>query len=147
MQEAPWLLLAQLLLRLMKPSASLMQGNAKCKNDPPRTRTWNLRLRRPTPYPLGQRATCPHEPFNCEAENACPPMKTTLSKIKFCKRCGRNRGSTSQSEAQTQRADDVACAFVFAACVRGPCSNNLAHRGRKLPAVGIEPTFPPKCFR
>ena len=23
--------------------------------DPPRTRTWNLRLRRPTPYPLGQR--------------------------------------------------------------------------------------------
>ena len=27
-------------------------------NDPPRTRTWNLRLRRPTPYPLGQRATC-----------------------------------------------------------------------------------------
>ena len=26
------------------------------KSDPPRTRTWNLRLRRPTPYPLGQRA-------------------------------------------------------------------------------------------
>ena len=26
--------------------------------DPPRTRTWNLRLRGPTPYPLGQRATC-----------------------------------------------------------------------------------------
>ena len=26
------------------------------ENDPPRTRTWNLRLRRPTPYPLGQRA-------------------------------------------------------------------------------------------
>ena len=26
--------------------------------DPPRTRTWNLRLRRPTPYPLGQRAGC-----------------------------------------------------------------------------------------
>ena len=26
------------------------------KDDPPRTRTWNLRLRRPTPYPLGQRA-------------------------------------------------------------------------------------------
>jgi hypothetical protein len=25
-------------------------------NDPPRTRTWNLRLRRSTPYPLGQRA-------------------------------------------------------------------------------------------
>ena len=25
-------------------------------NDPPRTRTWNLRLRRPTPYPLGQQA-------------------------------------------------------------------------------------------
>ena len=29
---------------------------ARTKNDPPRTRTWNLRLRRPTPYPLGQRA-------------------------------------------------------------------------------------------
>ena len=26
-------------------------------NDPPRTRTWNLRLRRPTPYPLGQQAS------------------------------------------------------------------------------------------
>ena len=26
------------------------------KSDPLRTRTWNLRLRRPTPYPLGQRA-------------------------------------------------------------------------------------------
>ena len=25
-------------------------------SDPPRTPTWNLRLRRPTPYPLGQRA-------------------------------------------------------------------------------------------
>ena len=27
-------------------------------NDPPRTRTWNLRLRRRTPYPLGQRTIC-----------------------------------------------------------------------------------------
>ena len=26
------------------------------QDDPPRTRTWNLRLRRPTPYPLGQQA-------------------------------------------------------------------------------------------
>ena len=30
--------------------------STKMVNDPPRTRTWNLRLRRPTPYPLGQRA-------------------------------------------------------------------------------------------
>ncbi len=28
------------------------------QRDPPRTRTWNLRLRGPTPYPLGQRAAC-----------------------------------------------------------------------------------------
>ena len=28
------------------------------QSDPPRTRTWNLRLRRPTPYPLGQQARC-----------------------------------------------------------------------------------------
>ena len=27
-------------------------------HDPPRTQAWNLRLRRPTPYPLGQRASC-----------------------------------------------------------------------------------------
>ena len=27
------------------------------RNDPPRARTWNLRLRRPTPYPLGQQAS------------------------------------------------------------------------------------------
>ena len=26
--------------------------------DPPRTQTWNLRLRRPTPYPLGQQTSC-----------------------------------------------------------------------------------------
>lgn len=32
-------------------------------HDPPRTRTWNLRLRRPTPYPLGQRAVA----YNCQA--------------------------------------------------------------------------------
>ena len=31
-------------------------GGFIAKADPPRTRTWNLRLRRPTPYPLGQRA-------------------------------------------------------------------------------------------
>ena len=30
--------------------------NAYQQIDPPRTRTWNLRLRRPPPYPLGQRA-------------------------------------------------------------------------------------------
>ena len=29
--------------------------NAYQQIDPPRTRTWNLRLRRPTPHPLGQR--------------------------------------------------------------------------------------------
>ena len=29
---------------------------AQSCDDPPRTRTWNLRLRRPTPYPLGQQA-------------------------------------------------------------------------------------------
>ena len=27
-------------------------------HDPPRTRTWNLRLQRPTPYPLGKQASC-----------------------------------------------------------------------------------------
>ena len=36
-------------------------GDNFCLNqaltDPPRTRNWNLRLRGPTPYPLGQRAT------------------------------------------------------------------------------------------
>ena len=31
-------------------------GPKSWKHDPPRTRTWNLRLRRPTPYPLGQQA-------------------------------------------------------------------------------------------
>ena len=28
------------------------------RDDPPRARAWNLRLRRPTPYPLGQQAMC-----------------------------------------------------------------------------------------
>ena len=31
--------------------------NGNKDRDPPRTRTWNLRLRGPTPYPLGQRAS------------------------------------------------------------------------------------------
>ena len=33
-------------------------GVCSSKTDPPRIRTWNLQLQRPTPYPLGQRATC-----------------------------------------------------------------------------------------
>ena len=33
----------------------------RARPDPPRTRTWNLRLRRPTPYPLGQQALCAFE--------------------------------------------------------------------------------------
>ena len=33
--------------------------------DPPRTRAWNLRLRRPTPYPLGQRAIIITKQFPC----------------------------------------------------------------------------------
>ena len=35
---------------------AIIESNAGPQIDPPRTRTWNLRLRRPTPYPLGQRA-------------------------------------------------------------------------------------------
>ena len=31
--------------------------------DPPRTLTWNLRLRRPTPYPLGRRTISPKKRF------------------------------------------------------------------------------------
>ena len=31
-------------------------SNREC-SDPPRTRTWNLQLRGPTPYPLGQRTS------------------------------------------------------------------------------------------
>ena len=34
--------------------------NGKKDRDPPRTRTWNLWLRGPTPYPLGQQARCLH---------------------------------------------------------------------------------------
>ena len=43
----------------LQGNAGWAAGRAGChrtQNDPPRTRTWNLRLRRPTPYPLGQRA-------------------------------------------------------------------------------------------
>ena len=36
----------------------MSQGRGKL--DLPRTRTWNLRLRRPTPYPLGQQALAKH---------------------------------------------------------------------------------------
>ena len=38
------------------------------KSDPPRTQTWNLRLRRPTPHPLGQRAFCLHS--HCKHEKS-----------------------------------------------------------------------------
>ena len=49
--------------RVQFPAAELIAGQQAfalllqyIHIDPPRTRTWNLRLRRPTPYPLGQRA-------------------------------------------------------------------------------------------
>ena len=41
---------------LMDALVCLLTVVTTWNNDPPRTRTWNLRLRRPTPYPLGQRA-------------------------------------------------------------------------------------------
>ena len=42
-------------------------------SDPPRTRTWNLRLRGPTPYPLGQRAVCiPAKPRGCARRDSLP---------------------------------------------------------------------------
>ena len=37
-------------------STPCTHDHKRAYNDPPRTRTWNLRLRRPTPYPLGQQA-------------------------------------------------------------------------------------------
>ena len=43
--------------RLASARRVIRQLKSFC-HDPPRTRTWNLRLRRPTPYPLGQRAPC-----------------------------------------------------------------------------------------
>ena len=36
----------------------IISSLAANNDDPPRTQTWNLRPRRPTPYPLGQRALC-----------------------------------------------------------------------------------------
>ena len=42
--------------RLLAAISSASEVIRADNNDPPRTRTWNLRLRRPTPYPLGQRA-------------------------------------------------------------------------------------------
>ena len=37
-----------------------LQTKTRPQTDLPRTRAWNLRLRRPTPYPLGQQTTCWH---------------------------------------------------------------------------------------
>ena len=34
--------------------SSVLPGVGSIDHDPPRTRAWNLRLRRPMPYPLGQ---------------------------------------------------------------------------------------------
>ena len=47
--------------------AGRLRNTATCLQwlDPPRTRTWNLRLRGPTPYPLGQRAVCNVHAANC----------------------------------------------------------------------------------
>ena len=39
-------------------------------SDPPRTRTWNLRLRGPTPYPLGQRASTTVPLWHCQGSLA-----------------------------------------------------------------------------
>lgn len=40
------------------------RGKKRAEFDPDGTRTHNLRLRRPTPYPLGHRVCVGHEKFN-----------------------------------------------------------------------------------
>ena len=45
-------------VRRERRSHSPSSSKAAYKDDLPRIRTWNLRLRRPTPYPLGQQAFC-----------------------------------------------------------------------------------------
>ena len=53
--------------------ASSSKNSLRELNDPPRTRTWNLRLRGPTPYPLGQRAVCiPAKPRGCARRDSLP---------------------------------------------------------------------------
>ena len=52
---------------LLPAGAPRASGLLSFISDPPRTRTWNLRLRRPTPCPLGQRATG-HRAFHTGAD-------------------------------------------------------------------------------
>ena len=49
--------------------------------DPPRTRTWNLRLRGPTPYPLGQRA-----PWGSQVHSICC-LHAMVLHVRWCDIC------------------------------------------------------------
>ena len=123
-------------MRFVKPSAPLEQTGATCKSDPPRTRTWNLRLRRPTPYPLGQRANCPHVRFSCEAATAKLPMNTAHPTApQILQRGLEQQFNNTKPDAKTLRKK------------RAMRIRNRNPQRNKLPAVGIEPTFPPKCFQ
>ena len=51
------------------------------EDDPPRTRTWNLRLRRPTPYPLGQRAAGDHHHNQVHRFSADPVIVLPVDSI------------------------------------------------------------------
>ena len=49
--------------------ATLTATDCRCStHDPVRTQTCNLRFRRPTPYPLGHRATCDFPRVSCQEQ-------------------------------------------------------------------------------
>ena len=70
------------------------------KHDPPRTRTWNIWLRRPTPYPLGQRGDAPHLDAIAEWRWSHPTPRVAL-----CLHCLMDRAP--QSNLGISRSGDV----------------------------------------
>ena len=62
-----------------KSASSSRRGSRVRQNDPGRTRTCNLRFRRPTPYPLGHKADS-FVPNNLTTSNDVVPMFLTCRK-------------------------------------------------------------------
>ena len=83
-------------------------------NDPPRTRTWNLRLRRPTPYPLGQRASWKKlTPRTAKTKRASQPRDSASATLSLKARClppyGLDRQQPLPAQIYNTAAESASC--------------------------------------
>ena len=109
-------------------------GCHRTQNDPPRTRTWNLRLRRPTPYPLGQRTM--RKLWNLRKLNASRKMWTGEQNLAADRTAQQVRPSGTRNFACESMASSPR--WRHARGVEGGSARPRMPQGKMLPR-GLEP--------